>query len=145
MTQFGGLLLTLAFGSDDSQTLQAARPGRGNLFAAAPYTPQGTELFGMLERRFQAGATGKGALAFAEASTASGDHSVTLGYRCAAGAVHSTIRDAAANLKPIRATNRWHSQPILPHGASRTPVPTRFELAATRRLDGAQSRTAYER
>ena len=32
-----------------------------------------------------------------------------------------------------------HSQPILPHGASRTPVPTRFELAATRRLDGSQS------
>ena len=30
-----------------------------------------------------------------------------------------------------------HSQPILPHGASRTPVPTRFELAATRRLDGS--------
>ena len=38
-----------------------------------------------------------------------------------------------------------HSQPILPHGASRTPVPTRFELAATRRLDGSQSRTACER
>ena len=42
MTQFCGLLLALALGSANSQGLQAARPGRGNLFAAAPTSSQGT-------------------------------------------------------------------------------------------------------
>ena len=43
----------------------------------------------MLQRRLQAGAKSMGALAFGEASTVSGDYSVTLGYGCTAGPVHN--------------------------------------------------------
>ena len=89
MTQFCGLLLALALGSADSQGLQEARPGRSNLFAATPDGPEVTEVLGMLQRRLQAGAKSMGALAFGEASTVSGDYSVTLGYGCTAGPVHN--------------------------------------------------------
>ena len=86
MTQFCGLLLALALGSANSQGLQAARPGRGNLFAAAPTSSQGT-----------AGGVASGDdihNAMGYNTTASGDFSTAMGYSTTASGTFSTAMGA---------------------------------------------------
>ena len=101
-----GLLLALALGSADGQGLQAARPGRGNLFAAAtkgPFVAPGddqiynamghnTTASGVYSTAMGASTTASGlaATAMGYFSTASGGFSTAMGYHVTASGDRST-------------------------------------------------------